>query len=76
MYVKENKGDKDTYKSTLILTKIFKYLFVHQIENPQKPHAKVKKTREEMQATLEKRKKVVAKFSKSALKRKNRVKEG
>jgi shikimate kinase len=76
MYVKENKGDKDTYKSTLILTKIFKYLFVHQIENPQKPHAKVKKTREEMQATLEKRKKVVAKFSKSVLKMKNRVKEG
>jgi hypothetical protein len=34
-YVKENKGGKkDTYQSTLILTKIFKYLFVHQNENP------------------------------------------
>ncbi len=59
-YVKENKGDKDTCQSTLILAKIFKYMFVHQKENPQKPHAKVKKTKEEMQATLDKRKKVVA----------------
>jgi hypothetical protein len=34
-YVKDNKGDKkDKYQSTLILTKIFKYLFVHQKENP------------------------------------------
>jgi hypothetical protein len=34
-YVKENKGDKkDTYKSTLVLAKIFQYLFVHQKENP------------------------------------------
>jgi hypothetical protein len=34
-YVKENKGDKkDTYQSTLVLAKIFQYLFVHQNENP------------------------------------------
>jgi hypothetical protein len=36
-YVKENKGDeKDTYQLALILAKKFKYLFVHQKENPQK----------------------------------------
>jgi hypothetical protein len=47
--VKENKGDKkDTCQSTLILEKKIKYPFVHQKENPQKPQAKVKKTREEM----------------------------
>ncbi len=34
-YVKENKGDKkDTYQCTLVLIKIFKYLFMHQKENP------------------------------------------
>jgi hypothetical protein len=43
------KGDKkDTCQSTLILAKIFQYLFVHQKENPQKPPTKVKRTREEM----------------------------
>jgi hypothetical protein len=48
-YVKEIKGDnKDTCKSTLILAKIFKYLFVHQKNSPQKPWTKVKRTREEM----------------------------
>jgi hypothetical protein len=37
-YVKDNKGDeKDTYQLALILAKKFKYLFVHQKENPQKP---------------------------------------
>jgi hypothetical protein len=36
-YVKENKGDKkDTCWSTLVLAKIFQYLFVHQKENPHK----------------------------------------
>jgi len=41
-YVKENEGDKiDTYQSTLVLAKIFQYLFVHQKENPKKPLAKV-----------------------------------
>jgi hypothetical protein len=60
----------------LILAKIFKYLFVHQTNNPQKPHAKVKRTKEEMQATLEKIKKVAAKSPTSALKRKNKAKEG
>jgi hypothetical protein len=48
-YVKDNKGDKkDTCQSTLILEKIFKYLFVHRKENPQKPLVRVKKTRGEM----------------------------
>ncbi len=55
--VKENKGDKDTCQSALILAKIFQYLFVHQKENPQKPLAKVKRTKEEMQVALENRKK-------------------
>jgi hypothetical protein len=57
-YVKENKGDKDTCQSALILAKIFKYLFVHQKENPQKPHTKIKKTKEEIQIALENRKKM------------------
>jgi hypothetical protein len=34
-YVAENKGDnKDTCQSTLVLVKIFQYMFVHQKENP------------------------------------------
>jgi hypothetical protein len=46
-YVKDNKGDKkDTCQSTLVLAKIFQYLFVHQKDNPQKPPTKVKKTRD------------------------------
>ncbi len=65
-YVKENKGDKkDTCQSTLILVKIFQYLFMHQKDNPQKPLAKVKKTREKMETTLENRKKAVANFPRS-----------
>ncbi len=73
----ENKGDKkDTCQSTLILTKIFQYLFVHQMENPQKPSAKVKITREGMQTTLENRKKVIAKSPRNAFKKKNIAKEG
>jgi hypothetical protein len=45
----ENKGDKkDTCQFGLVLEKIFQYLFVHEKNNPQKPPAKVKKTREEM----------------------------
>jgi hypothetical protein len=76
-YVKENKGDKkDTCQFALILAKIFQYLFVHQKENPQKPQAKVKRTRQEMQTTLENRKKVIAKSLKSDFKKKNRAKEG
>jgi hypothetical protein len=52
-YVKDKKGDqKDTCQSALILAKIFKYMFVHQKENPQ---AKVKRTREDMQAILDNR---------------------
>jgi len=53
------------------MAKIFKYLFVHQKENLQKPHAKVKRTREEMQASLENIKKDVIEFPKNAFKRKN-----
>jgi len=49
---------------------------VHQKENPHKPPTKVKRTREEMQTTLENRKKVVIDSPKSALKRKNKVEEG
>jgi hypothetical protein len=53
-YVKENKRDKkDACQSALVLAKIFQYLFVHQKDTPQKPPAKVKSTREEMQKTLE-----------------------
>jgi hypothetical protein len=48
-YVKGNKGDKkNTCQSTLILANIYIYLFVHQKGNPHKPHAKVKRTKEEM----------------------------
>jgi hypothetical protein len=46
---------------------------VHQKENPQKPPTKVKRTREEMQTTLENKKKVVVNFRKSVFKRKNEV---
>jgi hypothetical protein len=48
---------------------------VHQKENSQKPPTKVKRTREEMQTTLENRKKVATDSPKSALKRKNKVEE-
>jgi hypothetical protein len=51
-------------------------LFVHQKKNPQKPLAKVKRTREEMQTTLKNRKKVAVESPKIVLKRKNRVEEG
>jgi hypothetical protein len=44
-YVKENKGDKkEKCQSSLILTKIFKYMFVHQKDNPHKPQTRVKRT--------------------------------
>jgi hypothetical protein len=48
-------------------------MFVHRKENPQKPPTKVKRTREEMQITLENKKKVVVNFPRNALKRKNEV---
>ncbi len=58
-YVKENKGDKKYMcQSTLILAKIFQYLFEHQKENPEKPPTKVKKTKEEMQTTPKNKKKL------------------
>jgi len=76
-YKYENKGDKkDTCQYALVLAKIFQYMFVHQKDNPLKPLAKVKRTREKMQTTLENRKKVVADFPRSVIKRKNKVKEG
>ncbi len=76
-YAKDNKGDKkDTCQYALVLVKIFQYLFVHQKDNPQKPMAKVKRTREEMQITLENKKKVTIDSPRSALKRKNKVEEG
>jgi hypothetical protein len=46
---------------------------VHQKENPHKPPTKVKRTREEMQTTLNKKKKSRLNFPRSALKRKNKV---
>jgi hypothetical protein len=49
---------------------------VHQNNNPQKPSAKVKRTREEMQTTLKNKKKVVIDSLRSVLKRKNKVEEG
>ncbi len=67
---------KVTCQFALVLAKIFQYLFVHQKDNPQKPLAKVKRTREEMQTTLENKKKVVAYSPRSALKRKNRIEGG
>jgi len=60
----------------LILVKIFKYLFVHQKENPQKPQAKVKSTRKNLEITLESRRKATTESPKSVLKRKNKVEEG
>ncbi len=51
-------------------------MFVHQKENPHKPPTKVKRTKEEMQTTLENKKKATSDSLKSVLKRKNRVEEG
>jgi hypothetical protein len=48
---------------------------MHQKDNPHKPLAKVKRTREEMQTTLNNRKKVTTYCLRSALKRKNKVEE-
>ncbi len=77
MYVKENKRDKkDTCQFALVLAKIFQYMFVHQKDNPKKPSAKVKRTKQEMQSTLKNKNKVVANFSRSAFKRKNIVEGG
>ncbi len=72
--MKENKGDKKyTCQFALVLAKIFQYLFVHQKDNPQKPSAKVKRTREEMQTIFENKKKVVTDSPRSVVKRKNRI---
>jgi hypothetical protein len=46
---------------------------VHQKENPHKPPTK--RTREEMQTTLENRKKATTNSPRSAFKRKNKVEE-
>ncbi len=53
------------------------YISIFSIKtNPQKPQTKVKRTREEMQVTLENKRKVIAKSLRSVLKRNNRVEEG
>jgi hypothetical protein len=49
---------------------------VHQKKKPQKPQTKVKRIREEMQTTLENRKKATIDFPIIILKRNNGVKEG
>jgi len=59
----------------LILANILKYLFVHQKENPQKPHTKVKITKEEMQVTLENRMKVAIESPRNVFKKENKVEE-
>jgi hypothetical protein len=48
---------------------------MHQKDNPRKPLAKVKRTREEMQTTLEKIKKATTDSPISAFKKNNKVKE-
>jgi hypothetical protein len=79
-YVKENKGNKKyTLQSALVLAKIFQSFNLHWYcaskGKPQKPPTKVKTTREEMQITLENRKKVIIDSPRSALKRKNKIEE-
>jgi hypothetical protein len=49
---------------------------MHQKDTPHKPLAKVKRTREEMQTTLEKIKKATTDSPISAFKKNNKVKEG
>jgi hypothetical protein len=49
---------------------------VHQKDNPQKPPAKVKRTREEMETPLKNRKKATIDFPRSVFKKKNRIEEG
>jgi hypothetical protein len=49
---------------------------VHQKDNPHKPLAKFKRTREEMHTTLKNIRKATTDFPRSALKRKNIVEEG
>jgi hypothetical protein len=72
----ENKGDKkDTCQYALVLGKIFLYLFMHQKDNPQKPPVKVKRTKEEMQTTLDNRKKATTNFPISDFKKNNIVEE-
>jgi hypothetical protein len=49
---------------------------MHQKDNPKKPLAKVKITKEEMHITLHNRKKAATNSPRSALKRKNTIEEG
>ncbi len=49
---------------------------MYQKENPQKPPTKVKRTREEMQKTMENKKKATTNFPRNVFKRKNNVEEG
>ncbi len=76
-YVKENKGDKkDTCQSAWCWQRSFSFLFMLQTENPHKSPTKVKIIKEEMQTTLENRKKATTNSPRSAFKRKNKVEEG
>jgi hypothetical protein len=58
------------------MANIFRYLFAHQKENPHKPPTKVKRTREEMQTTLENKKNFATNFPRNVFKKKNKVEEG
>jgi hypothetical protein len=49
---------------------------MHQKDNPQKPPVKAKRTKEEMQTTLDNRKKATTNFPISDFKKKNIVEEG
>jgi hypothetical protein len=59
----------------LILAKIFKYLFVHQKENPQKPQAKVKSTRNVFEVALESRRKATTNLQKVFLRGRTKLKK-
>jgi hypothetical protein len=48
-----------------------KNMFMHQHENPWKPPTKVKRTKEEIQTTLENRKKATTEYPRSVFKRKS-----
>jgi hypothetical protein len=72
-YVKENKGDKkDTCQSAWYWQRSFNFLFMPQTENPHKSPTKVKRIKEEMQTTLENRKKATTNSPRSAFKRRTK----
>jgi hypothetical protein len=53
-----------------------KFILFQQKNSPQKPHTKVKRTREEMHVALENRRMTTTKSPRSVLKRKNIIEEG